>query len=129
VLAVVAVAVVTALASRGGETGNTPSGGSSSPSGNVSSAAPVTVDPAAYVGKPAADVRAALGALGLHTRVVTVANPGGHAAGTVATLAPTGTVQAGATVRLDVCGAVRKPPTTTKHHGGGPDKGHGKGKH
>ncbi|WP_183408255.1 serine/threonine-protein kinase [Nocardioides pocheonensis] len=132
VLAVVAIAVVTALASRGGETDNTPSGGSSSPSGNVSSAAPadVTVDPAAYVGKPVADVRAALGALGLHTRVVTVANPGGHTVGTVATLAPTGSVKAGATIRLDVWGAVQKPqPGTTKHHGGGPDKGHGKGKH
>jgi serine/threonine-protein kinase len=129
-VAAVLVAGVVALSSLGGESNDTPAGGSPSTTSDVSPSAPlsVTVDPAAYVGKPLADVRAALVALGLRTRVVNVANPGGHTAGTVATLRPTGAVQVGATVTLDAWGAAPKP-STTKPHGGKPGKGHGKGKH
>ncbi|HEX2892942.1 MAG TPA: serine/threonine protein kinase [Marmoricola sp.] len=131
--AAVLVGGVVALSAKGSETSNTPSTGSSTTTPSVSPTTPrtVRVDPAAYVGQPVADVRAALTGLGLRTAVTTVRNPGGHTAGTVSALRPTGAVKVGTTVTLDVWGAAPKPaPTTlTKPHGGKPGKGHGKGKH
>ena len=96
------------------------------------SARTVRIDPAAYVGKPVADVRAALRGLGLSSRVATVHNPGGHTTGTVAAVQPTGPVTEGTSVTVDAWGAAPKPAATTggtKHHGGKPAKGKGKGKH
>lgn len=117
---------VAALLADGDETKDTPAPGSTTPSQSVSPEM-VQVDPAAYVGKPVAEVRAALGALGLETRVVDVDNPGGRTAGTVAALRPTGAVAVGTTVRLEVWGAA---PKAEPDSGGKPepDKGKGKGK-
>jgi len=128
VLALVGVVGVVAALSSGGDAGQAPPPAPTTTSGPTASAttpATVTVDPAAYVGKPVADVRAALTALGLRSRVETVANPGGHPQGIVATLRPTGSVRVGTTVTIGVWGAV--PPPPGKHDGG---KHHdGKGKH
>jgi len=130
VLAVVIALVVDG--SKGGTNGSGSATGTPTPS--VTKRPTVRVDPAAYVGKPVADVKAALAKLGLATTVATVHNPGGHTAGTVAALRPTGRVRVGTTVALDRWGAA---PTTTRkstapkpapqkpaHH-----KGKGKGKH
>jgi serine/threonine-protein kinase len=127
------VLVVAALSPDGGGTDATSASGSPTPSPSVSTnVALVQVDPAAYVGKPRTTVEAALKGLGLRTRVDTVANPGGHAAGTVKALSPTGAMAVGTLVTLDVWGAPPAPKTTaTKGHGKpGPGKPHkGKGKH
>ena len=128
VAVLVAVVVVAALA-LDGETRNTPSPGPTSTTPRVGSSTPptVSVDRAAYVGKPASAVRTALAALNLRTQLHTIANPGGHTAGTVAALRPTGAVAVGATVTLDVWGS---PPAATKQGGEKPKgKGKGKGKH
>jgi serine/threonine-protein kinase len=131
VLALVGVVGVVAALTSGGDGDRNPPPASTStaptaPTDSASTPSTVRVDPAAYVGKPVADVRAALAALGLQSRVTTVANTGGHGQGTVAALRPTGAVRVGATVTLDVWGAA---PAPQKHHGGKPDKGKGKGKH
>jgi serine/threonine-protein kinase len=128
VLALVGVVGVVAALTSGGDGDRTPPPASTStaPTASATTPATVRVDPAAYVGKPVADVRAALAALGLQSRLNTVANSGGHAKGTVAALRPTGAVRVGATVTLDVWGAA---PAPQKHHGGKPGKGKGKGKH
>jgi serine/threonine-protein kinase len=125
---IVLVVAIVALG-NGDATKDTPSSGSTTPTPRVSpSKRPtVSVDPASYVGKPVSVVRTALTALGLDSRVVTVDNPGGHAAGTVAAMRPTGTVRVGATVTLDVWGAA--PKAATPKHGGKPGKGKGKGRH
>ena len=129
VAAALAALVVVALvvAALGPDGTDRPSPGSTASSSPTTAPTPrgVTVDPAAYVGKPAAEVRAALGAKDLRTRVVTVDNPGGHAAGTVASLAPTGAVEAGTTITLRVWG---NPPKATPEKPK-PGKGKGKGKH
>jgi hypothetical protein len=79
----------------------------------------VRVRAAAYVGHPVDEVEAALGAKGLHTTTHTIDNPGGHDADTVASLNPTGQVQKGATIALDVWGE----PSGNQ----GKDKGNGQG--
>jgi serine/threonine-protein kinase len=129
-VAVLAGALLVAVLTSGDETNDTPPPGSTPSASNVSPTTPATVsvDPAAYVGRPVAEVRAALGALGLDTRVVTVDNPGGKAAGTVAALRPTGAVAAGAAVRLDVWGPAPKPGGDNQDRGDKPGKGKGKGK-
>jgi serine/threonine-protein kinase len=133
-LAFVVVLVVAALSPDGSGTGNTPASESPTPSPSASSAAAlVQVDPAAYVGKPRAEVASALRALGLRTRATTATNPGGHTAGTVKGLSPTGAMATGTLVTLDVWGSPPAPKTTaTKNSTGGKHKpGHdkGKGKH
>ena len=131
VLAVVIALVVDG--SNGGPTGPGPT--TSSPTPSVTKRPTVRVDPAAYVGKPVTEVTAALAALGLRTTVTTVNNPGGHTAGTVAAVRPTGRVRVGATVTLDRWGAAPSAPKTTAakpapkpapHKGKGPGKGKGK---
>jgi serine/threonine-protein kinase len=126
-----AVAVVVAALTDGRDGATHPPGGTTtSPGASPSAAARVSVDPAAYVGKPGATVKAALVALGLKTATHSVSNPGGHTAGTVASLDPTGSVRVGATVAINVWGAPPKSSTNTskpppqKHH-----EGKGKGKH
>jgi serine/threonine-protein kinase len=127
--AVVLIGGVVALSSMSDGNSDAPQT-DASPSASPSPTRTVRIDPAAYVGKPVADVRAALQQLGLPSRVTTVHNPGGHTVGTVAALRPTGAVTEGTTVTIDAWGAAPKPaPTTTKHHGGKPAKGKGKGKH
>jgi serine/threonine-protein kinase len=131
VAAVVLIGGVVALSSMSDGGTDAPTT-DSSPSASPSAPRTVTIDPAAYVGKPVADVRTALRGLGLPSRVTTVHNPGGHTAGTVAALRPTGAVTAGTTVAIDAWGAAPKPAATTggtQHHGGKPAKGKGKGKH
>jgi serine/threonine-protein kinase len=127
---VFAVILLVAALSPDGGSGNAPASGSPSASPTASSTPLVRVDPAAYVGKPRTDVATALQALGLRTRAVTVTNPGGHTAGTVKALSPTGAMAAGTLVTLDVWGAPPAPkPTTTKPGGSKPSHGtHGKGK-
>jgi serine/threonine-protein kinase len=130
VAALVAVVLLVAALNGSGATKDTPSGGSTTPDPRVttSKAPSVTVDPTTYVGKRVAVVRGALTALGLASRVVTVDNPGGHAAGTVKALSPSGAVRVAATITLDVWGAA--PKAADKHvDKPGPGKGRGKGRH
>jgi len=132
-LAALFAVVVAIVALTGGDTGGTrepaPSG---TPSGTVSKAPAVVIDTAAYAGRPAAEVRAALLDLQLRPTLHTVSNPGGHTAGTVASLDPTGNVPVGSAVTIDVWGAASEPATTSadkpapKNHKG---PGKGKGKH
>lgn len=90
--------------------------------------ATVTVDPAQYVGQPYASVANALSALGLvpvrHDQV------GAGTPGTVSSVAPTGTVQRGATITVTVVVAPPPPPAGDNGNQQGPGgKGdHGKGK-
>jgi eukaryotic-like serine/threonine-protein kinase len=130
-LAALFAVVVAVVALTGDDNGDNPGPvPPTTPSATVSKAPRVAIDPAAYVGKPAADVRAALTAMKLKPEMHTVSNPDGRAAGTVASLDPTGSVRVGATVTVNVWGAAPKPSTNTadkpapKHH-----KGKGKGKH
>jgi serine/threonine-protein kinase len=127
--ALIVLVVAIAALGNGGATKDTPSTGSTTPTPRVSTSKgpTVAVDPAKYVGKPVAVVRTALTALGLTSRVVTVDNPGGHAAGTVAALRPTGAVRVGGTITLDVWGAAPKADPTKR--GDKPGKGKGKGRH
>jgi eukaryotic-like serine/threonine-protein kinase len=122
----IAGALVVAALTGGDATKDTSDPGStpSSPRVSTSKSPTVTVDPAAYVGKKVADVRAALSALGLTSRVDNVVNPGGRQAGTVAAVRPTGTVRVGATITLEVWG---DPPKDDDNSGPGKKK-HGKGK-
>jgi serine/threonine-protein kinase len=126
-LAALFAVVVAVVALTGDGTANAPGPAQPTPSATPSTASRVTIDPAAYRGKPAAQVRAALVALKLTPTMHTVSNPGGHDAGTVASLDPTGSLRVGSSVTVDVWGAAPKPSTATKpapkHH-----KGHGKGK-
>jgi eukaryotic-like serine/threonine-protein kinase len=123
----VVVLVVAALSPDDG-TRDTPPAGSTPTSPSASPAKQkVTVDAAAYVGKPVATVQAALAALGLDTKVNIVANPEGRTAGTVTALRPTGSVAVGRTITLDAWGTA--PKAGGDHSGPGKDKGKGdKGK-
>ncbi len=62
----------------------------------------VRVRKAAYVGQPVGEVRRALREKGLETQVETEENPGGEQAGTVADLSPTGVVDEGEVITLQV---------------------------
>ncbi len=128
------ILVVAALTPDGGATKDTPGSGSSTSPTDVSPSTPATVRvrAAAYVGTPVAEVRAALSGLGLRTKVAEIDNPGGHPAGTVAALDPTGSVHVGATVTVQVWGPAPAPAKKKPgpDHGPGQGKGHGKkGKH
>ncbi len=68
----------------------------------------VRVVRSAYVGKPVAEARERLAALGLRTSVQTRENPGDQAAGTVAGLSPTGQVDEGTRITL----VAWSPPVT-----------------
>ena len=120
----IAGAILVAALTGGDATNDTPAPGSSPTTPRVTPSKPpmVTVDAAAYVGKPVVDVRTALTALGLASEVVTVDNPGGFKAGTVKALRPTGSVSTDETITLDVWGPA---PKAEPKHG----KGNGKGKH
>jgi serine/threonine-protein kinase len=129
---VFAVVLLVAALSPDGSGTPAPSSGSPTPSPSATRPTLVQVDPAAYVGKPRADVESALKGLGLRTRAVTSSNPGGHAAGTVKALDPSGSVAVGTLVTLDVWGAPPAPKKTTapkdpgKPTHGKPGKGKGK---
>lgn len=126
----VVIIVVAALSPDGDATKDTSTPGSGPTSPSVSPKQTVSVTRAAYVGKPADTVRTALIALGLHARLVTVDNPGGHTSGTVAALTPTGAVPVGTTIRISEWGSPPapkpEPKPKPKHHGPGKGK---KGKH
>ncbi len=62
----------------------------------------VKVDKGAYVGQPVDEVRADLEDKGLETKVETEENPGDEDAGTVADLSPTGVVDKGEVITLQV---------------------------
>ena len=64
----------------------------------------VHVRAADYIGDPVQEVEAALADQGLKTRTHSVDNSGDHDSGTVADLNPTGTVDKGALITLDVWG-------------------------
>ncbi len=64
----------------------------------------VRVRRGAYVGEPVKEVRAALEDKGLSTKTENRTNPGGETAGTVADLDPTGEVETGSTITLQVWG-------------------------
>ncbi len=126
------VVVIAALSPDGNATKDTPGLGSTlaTPRVSTSKAPTVQVSAATYVGEPVGVVRTALAALGLHTRVVTVDNPGGKRAGTISALRPIGAVHVGATVTLDVWGPEPRPEPRKDNPGPGNGKGHGKkGKH
>ena len=62
----------------------------------------VKVNKGAYVGQPVDEVRADLEDKGLETKVETEENPGDEEAGTVADLSPTGVVDKGEVITLQV---------------------------
>jgi serine/threonine-protein kinase len=83
----------------------------------------VRVRKAAYVGEPVGEVRAALRKKGLKTRVESATNPGEEQADTVADLSPTGTVEKGATITLQVWGEPpASEPTTDPTESTDPEK-------
>jgi serine/threonine protein kinase len=129
-VALAALAIVVILVARscgsGEPTSTTPGGGASASSD--ASTAPHTVDVAArdYLGRPVADVRSELVSLGLKVQVTQ--SDGGGVVGTVKNVSPTGTVDAGTTINLDVVDSPPAPPAPGKHDkkpgkGPGPKKG------
>jgi serine/threonine-protein kinase len=78
----------------------------------------VEVRAADYIGDPVSQVEDALAAKGLKTKTHEVDNSGSHDADTVADLSPTGQVDTGSTITLDVWGQAADKPEKTK----GPDK-------
>ena len=87
-----------------------------------SNADTVRVKRGAYIGEPIDDVEKALQDKGLETRTETQDNPGGEDADTVADLSPTGVVDKGETITLQVWG---DPPAPKEDEGdnSGPGKG------
>ncbi len=76
----------------------------------------VDVDPGDYIGRPYAEAAADLSDLGLQPVRADRENPGGETAGAVADVNPTGTVDEGSSVTLEVWGAEPEPtpePTPT----------------
>ncbi len=119
--AVAALLVLLLLVTRPWDDGDTTTADptpSPSPSAQQSQAseAPTTVslDPDAYVGRPVDEVRGELDELGLDSTTRTVANDGDQDEGTVAALDPTGDVEEGTSITLDVVDAPPPPdPTPT----------------
>jgi hypothetical protein len=140
-MGLLAVALLVALVLAG--SGGGPTSRTTPPGPTPHQQVKVRVRAAAYLGKPAAQVTRELRGIGLQARVVgRRANPGGHVAGTVAALAPTGLVAKDSVVRLTVWAAPPPPastPTPThatsppqhgkKPPGKGPGQDHGEGKH
>ena len=125
-LAVAALVVLLAVRACGSDPTSTAGTTGASASGAGPTAA-ATVDVVArdYLGRPVADVRADLVALGLAVDVQRSA--GGGVVGTVKAVAPTGSVTAGTTIRLDVVAAPppKEKPGKGKGHGDGNDQGKG----
>lgn len=127
-VAVVAVVLFLTLRGRDGGTADDPGTGSASPTAASSPteqtsqpptssptrAADVDVDEDDYVGRPRGEVRAALVKLGLRVTERSVANPGDEAAGTVAGVNPSGTVQAGSRVTLSYFAEPAATPTPSE---------------
>lgn len=127
-VAVVAVVLFLTLRGRDGGTADDPGTGSASPTAasspteqtsqpptqSPSRAADVDVNEDDYVGRPRAEVRAALVKLGLKVTERSVANPGDEAAGTVAGVNPSGTVQAGSRVTLSYFAEPAATPTPSE---------------
>jgi len=127
-LAVLAVALLVVLKACGSgeEVGTTGGPGNGSPTSSEATA-PTTVDVAAadYLGRPAADARTDLEGLGLRVDVQRTA--GGGEIGTVKGVSPTGTVDAGGLVTLEV--VAEAPPAPEEKDGKDkPGKGDGHGK-
>jgi eukaryotic-like serine/threonine-protein kinase len=96
----------------------TPTAGSSA----EDSTAPATVDVVAadYVGRPEADVRTELRGLGL--TVAVMSTEGGGRVGTVKDVRPTGTLEAGSRVTIEVVAAPAPKPGKSHKPGKGHDK-------
>jgi serine/threonine-protein kinase len=84
----------------------------------------VEIDKAAYVGRPVGEVERELRSEGLRTERKSKQNPGDEDPGTVADLSPTGKVDTGTTITLQVWSEPPPPPEATENGG----KGKGKGK-
>jgi serine/threonine-protein kinase len=133
--ALLVVAVVVLLAARacaGDSTGASERAAATTASSRAATPAAVQVAKRAYLGRPVEDVRAELRGLGLGVTVTR--SEGGGVVGTVKDVRPTGTVQAGTTVRLTVVAkpahatrptAGRKAPKPKHDEPGKPPKGHG----
>jgi tRNA A-37 threonylcarbamoyl transferase component Bud32 len=90
----------------------------------------VRVRRGAYLGEPVDEVVAALRAKGLETKVETQDNPGDETAGTVGDLSPTGTVDRGETITLQVWGDPPEEDSEEDPDNSGPgnsDEGQGNG--
>ena len=119
VLALVLLLVVRACGDGSGDASTRQPGTSASAS---DSTAPATVDVVAadYVGRPEADVRSDLTGLGLTVAVTSTA--GGGEVGTVKDVSPTGTLDAGSRVTIDVVAAPSPKPGKPDKPGKGHDK-------
>ena len=96
---------------------------SSSPSPSATADDLVTVDPAAYVGRPKDEAKKDLEDLGLEVDDTEVDNPGDQEKDTVADVSPSGQVEPDSTVTLSVYG---DPPKQDKPgNGNGNDNGKG----
>jgi hypothetical protein len=93
---------------------------SPSPSPTASATPQVTIDPDAYLGKSADQARSQLRAMGMQTTTQTVDNPGDQDEGTVAGVSPTGQVDKGSTITLQVYG-----PAPDSGDNNGSDSGSG----
>jgi serine/threonine-protein kinase len=129
-VALAALAIVVLLVARSCGGGGGPSSTSTTPGSGTSatsdsSTARHTIDVAArdYLGRPVADVRSELVSLGLKTQVTR--SEGGGVVGTVKNVSPTGTVDAGTTIALDVVDAPAAAPAPGKHDKPKPGKGPG----
>ncbi|MBV9830780.1 MAG: PASTA domain-containing protein [Marmoricola sp.] len=97
-----------------------------SPTPTKSQTPQVTINPGDYVGKPADQARSQLRALGMQTTSQTVDNPGDKQEGTVAGISPTGQVDEGSTITLQVYGPAPSSGTPSGN-GGGNGNGNGGG--
>jgi serine/threonine-protein kinase len=86
--------------------------------GNEPAADTVKVKKGAYVGKPVDEVQSALEDKGLETKVETEENPGGEEADTVADLSPTGVVDKGEVITLQVWDDPPAPETEEPDNSG-----------
>jgi eukaryotic-like serine/threonine-protein kinase len=122
-LAVAAVVLLVALKACGSDPTRT-TGAPGAETTGTGPTAVTSVDVVArdYLGRPVAEVRDELVGLGL--RVDARRSAGGGVVGTVKDVTPTGTVEAGTTITLDVVAAAPE----REHTKPGKGKGHGRGK-
>jgi serine/threonine-protein kinase len=127
-LAVAALVVILTVRACGADltsTAGTP--GTSDSGAGPTAAGSVGVAARAYLGRTVADVRA--GRTGLGLAVAVRRSAGGGVVGTVKAVAPTGSVAAGTTIRLEVVAAAPQPPKAKpgkgKGHGDNNDQGKG----
>ena len=90
-----------------------------------SGAETVQVKRGAFIGEPIDDAEKALQNKGLETRTETQDNPGGEDAGTVADLSPTGVVDKGETITLQVWGEPPAAPPEEEDDGDNSGPGNG----